>query len=222
MKLAVFNGSPRAGGSNTKILLDHFLRGFSETQGDEYELFYLIREKDFTSCIEAFKKAEHVVLAFPLYGDSMPAPVKAFIEALEPVCGREGNPPLGFIVQSGFPESGQSHYLRRYLEKLTRRLGCRYTGTVIKGGVEGIQAQPPWMTRKLFQSFYELGRIYGQTGEFDPELVEKLGKPVWYSGPGLIVAGFFMKLFGHAYWNSMLKKNGAYEKRFARPYAPEK
>ena len=138
MRLTVFNGSPRGKGSNTKFLLEHFLNGFMTTDGNSYEMVYLNRLKDSDKFIKFFQEAEQVLLAFPLYTDAMPAMVKTFIESLEPLCGREGNPDIGFIVQSGFPEAIHSRYIERYLEKLAIRLGCRYIGTVIKGGVEGI------------------------------------------------------------------------------------
>jgi len=55
----------------------------------------------------------------------MPGIVKVFIESLEPLCSREGNPDVGFIVQSGFPEAIHSRYVEKYLEKPSLRLGCR-------------------------------------------------------------------------------------------------
>jgi len=218
MKLTVLNGSPRGKASNTTTLLSHFLRGFNKTKGNRYEELYLIRERKLSTCVEAFQDAEAVILAFPLYVDCMPAVVKYFIEALEPLCGSADNPRLGFIIQSGFPESVHSHYLRRYLEKLCRRLGSPYLGTVIKGGAEGIKDQPAWMHRKLFRRFFELGRIFGRTGELDKELVTRLGRPVRFSGLGLIGARLGGKMGEMFYWNKMLKNNGAYEQRFDRPY----
>jgi hypothetical protein len=214
MKLTVFNGSPRGKGSNTKILLEHFINGFMTTDGNTYELTYLNRVKDNDNFIKLFGEAEQVLLAFPLYWDAMPAIVKTFIESLEPLCGREGNLDIGFIVQGGFPEAIHSQYVERYLEKLAARLGCRYKGTVIRGGVEGIRAQPAWMTRKLFKSFYELGKSFGESGDFNKQIVLKLTQ-----GERLTKFQFgVFKLFGHNYWNSMLKKNNAFEKRFDKPY----
>jgi NAD(P)H-dependent FMN reductase len=216
VRLTVFNGSPRGKGSNTKVLLEHFTNGFMTTDGNTYELAYLIRVKDRESFINLFQEAEQVLLAFPLYTDTMPAVVKTFIESLEPLCGREGNPDIGFIVQSGFPEAIHSRYVERYLEKLAVRLGCKYKGTVIKGGFEGIRATPDWMNRKLFKSFYELGKAFGETGEFDKQIVSKLGQPERITK----FYFWFIKLMTHKlYWNKMLKKNNAFEKRFAKPYA---
>jgi len=216
MKLTVFNGSPRGKGSNTKILLEHFINGFMTTDGNTYELAYLIRVKDSDNFIKLFQEAEQVLLAFPLYTHAMPAIVKTFIESLEPLCGREGNPDIGFIVQGGLPEAIHSRYVERYLEKLAVRLGCRYKGTVIRGGVEGIRFLPAWMTRKLFKSFYELGKTFGERGEFDKQIVLKLAQPERLTKFQFRV----LKLVGERfYWDKMLKKNNAFEKRFAKPYA---
>ena len=220
MELTVFNGSPRGKRSNTKILLEHFINGFMTTDGNTYELAYLNRVKDSDKFIKSFQEAEQVLLVFPLYTDAMPAMVKTFIESLEPFCRGEGNPAIGFIVHSGFPEATQSRYVERYLEKLTRRLGCKYTGTVIKGGTEGIQVQPPSMTRKLFKSFYELGKTFGKTGAFDKQIVLKLAKPERLTKFQLWAFRLLSKIgLTNSYWDSQLKKNNAYEKRFAKPYA---
>jgi len=102
--------------------------------------------------------------------------------------------------------------------KLSRRLGCRCLGTVIKGGSEGIRAQPERMNRKLFSNFFELGRVFGQTGQFDQQIVEKLARPVRFSKLGLLGARLWGKIGELLYWDKLLKKHGAYDRRFARPY----
>lgn len=215
MRLTVFNGSPRDKGSNTRLLLDSFINGFMATEGNTHELVYLNCVKDGDKFVNSFRGAEQILLAFPLYTDAMPAMVKTFIESLEPLCGREGNPGIGFVVQGGFFESVHSRYVERYLEKLASRLGCRYMGTVIKGGCEGMGARPSWMTKKLFRSFYELGKAFGETGEFDEQIVRKLAQPVRMSKFKLLLVRIGLLNF---YWNSMLKKNNAFAKRFDKPY----
>ena len=219
MKLTVFNGSPRGKGSNTKVLLEHFLNGFMATDGNTYELAYLNHLKDRDNFTRMFEEAEQVLLAFPLYTDAMPAIVKIFIESLEPLCGREGNPGIGFIVQGGFPEALHSRPLERYLEKLAKRLGCLYTGTVIKGGVEGIQSRPPWMTRRLLKTFYELGQTFGETGKFNEQIVLKLGKPEKLSRFRMLFFNLLGKRLSQLMmWDKKLKENNAFEKRYAKPY----
>lgn len=215
MKLTIFNGSPRGKVSNTKVLVDQFLDGFMKGSGNSYKIIYLNSAKDSDYLIKMFEEAEKVLFAFPLYVDSMPAIVKIFIESLEPLCGRKENPGIGFLVQSGLPESIHSRYVERYLKKLSARLGCNYMGTIIKGGVEGVQAKPVRMNKKLFNSFYQIGKTFGETGKFDEEIINRLAQPEKYSKLYL----WLFKLFGKFwYWDMMLKKNNAFEKRFAKPY----
>jgi NAD(P)H-dependent FMN reductase len=219
MRLTIFNGSPRGQASNSKILLEQFLKGFQENNENSYEIAYLNRTGDQEKFTELFRQAEIVLLVFPLYTDAMPGIVKLFIESLAPFCGRSNNPPVGFIVHSGFPETVHSRAVEKYLEKLARRLGCPYLGTVIKGGTEGIQIQPPAMTRKLFAAFYQLGHSFAKTGQFDGQIMHQLAKRERFP---LLVRLLFTLLswigVTNMYWNMQLKKNGAYQQRFARPY----
>lgn len=222
MKLTVFNGSPRGENSNTKILLAHFLEGFVRNPGNSYQEYYLIHTREHTSYARIFRESEAVLLAFPLYADAMPGLVKAFIEELQPLSGpRESGAPkkLLFLVQSGFPEAIHLAAVEKYLLKLAGRLGWDSPGAVIKGGVEGIQAMPPKMTRKLFGLFSALGENFGRTGVLDGKIIRKIRGmeriPLW-----LFPLLYLMKCLGlmDFYWNAMLKENKAFERRFDRPY----
>lgn len=191
-----------------------------ENGGPRYNIVYLNKTANLDKQVEEFKNSNHVVLAFPLYTDAMPGIVKYFIEALEPLCGRKTNPGLGFVVQSGFPETIHSRGLEKYLVKLARRLNCPYAGTVIKGGVEGLQVMPAWTTRKLFKNFNKLGTYYAERRTFDPVIIKKLAGRERLSP--LKLWGFrFMKLLGMTdiYWNSQLKKNHAFDERYESPHA---
>jgi hypothetical protein len=180
---------------------------------------YLNRVRDTERYVRAFAKAEPVLLAFPLYTDAMPAQVKVFIEALEPLCSRSDNPDIGFLVQSGFPEAVHSRYVQRYLNKLAARLGCRYVGTIVKGGGEGARGMPD-QYRKPFEILYQLGKAFGERGQFDEALLQELAKPERFPR----ILGPFFRVFlktkmATSYFDDQLKENGAYEQRFARPYA---
>jgi multimeric flavodoxin WrbA len=120
-RLTLFNGSPRGARGNTPIFLREFAAGF----GGETETHHLIQLKQTGQHVQAFAAAECVLIGLPLYTDAMPGSVKQFFEALEPLAGRKGNPPVGFLVQSGFPEGLHSRYVERYLEKLAARLGFK-------------------------------------------------------------------------------------------------
>ena len=220
MHLTIINGSPRGKSSNTKILFDQFLKGFVTIPGHQHTEVFLKTEKDPEKLVKFFLDAEYLILGFPLYTDAMPGLVKAFIELIGKHKGENPGLKMGFIVQSGFPEAYHSTFIARYLEKLTKRLGCYCLGTVIRGGQEGIKIQPAWMTRKTFGLFTELGKGFAQTGEYKQEIIDKLAQPMHLSGSRL----FFYRLMGkigiaNFYWDNQLKQNKAFDQRFARPYA---
>jgi multimeric flavodoxin WrbA len=220
-RLTVFNGSPRGVHSNTNILLDHFLKGFQSISGRETTIVNLIRPQELKQSLEAYQQAECVILGFPLYTDAMPAIDKTFIEMLAD-CRNGNNPPMGFLVQSGFSEARHSRHVERYLQKLTARLNSPYLGSIIKGGIEGIQIRPESMTRKLFESYFQIGESFAESGQFDPNLLKKLARPESYPAYLGPLFSLFTKLPKSSwYWDHQMKENGVFEKRFNRPYEEE-
>lgn len=218
MKLLIFNGSPRGARSNSTILANQFLNGFHKYIEDDVPLLYLSRSRNRENYLIQFEEADTVIFIFPLYTDSMPGIVKEFFEEIYRLPDKKPKS-LGFIVQSGFPEAIHCQHLSEYLESFTRRCGNRYLGTVTKGGVEGIQIQPPFMTQKLYSRFYLLGEHFARTGEFSQEIMKQLAKPYRLSLFAQLSFRMLM-LTGitNFYWNRWLKSNNAYQRRFDKPF----
>jgi hypothetical protein len=148
----------------------------------------------------------------------MPGLVKELLEVLEPRDPADGAR-LAFIVQQGFPETRQSAWLTPYLARLPARLGCQAAGIAVKGGVEGIQIQPAWMTCKLYRAFHDLGRDLATQGRFDPARLARLARPVRLgAGRRLLYRALAAAGVSYFYWDRNLKEHGAFEQRFARPY----
>jgi multimeric flavodoxin WrbA len=220
--VTIFNGSPRGRKGNTPIMLNQFGAGFASKPGHTFEIHNLNRLKSLDIHIQAFKAAECIWLGFPLYTDAMPAMVKSFIEALEPFIGRENNPPMGFLVQSGFPEALHSRYIERYLHKLAGRLGAPYLGTIVKGGGEGVRMMPDDSNAKLFGALQGLGYGFAKNGRLDPELLPVVAGVERYRAILTPVFKVFLHLsVAKWYWDSQLKENGVYGERFAQPYLEE-
>ncbi len=219
-KLVLFNGSPRGSKGNTPIMLKQFGEGFASIPGNTYELHNLIRLKSLDKYTKAYEEAECVWMGFPLYTDAMPGTVKTFIETLESLKERKENPPLGFLVQSGFPEALHSRYIERYLQKLARRLGAPYLGTIVKGSGEGVRMMPDERNAKLFRALQVLGGEFAQFGALNTELLKEVAGVERYP---LISMPFFHAFlrtsFSTWYWDHQLKENGVFEKRFDQPYA---
>lgn len=218
MQLALFNGSPRIKKSNSKILIDQFLKGYIGIIPGQVPIHYLANRKLRVAQLVDFQKADSIILIFPLYTDCMPGIVKEFFEEILEL-DRIPFKKIGFIVQSGFPEAVHSMYVERYLKKLTKRLQYEYLGTIVKPGVEGIQMMPPVMTKKLFAKFIQLGEYFAKNGTFDPEIQKSLRKPYKLSPLKRVLLKIAQPTgLTNFYWNMNLKKNNAYENRFDRPY----
>jgi hypothetical protein len=214
-RLTLFNGSPRGRKGNTPIFLREIAAGF----GGPSEIHHLNRIRETDEMVRAFAQAECVVLGFPLYTDAMPGIVKHFIEALEPLAGKPNNPPIGFVVQSGFPEGLHSRYVERYLEKLAERLGSPYLGTVVKGNGEAVRIMPDDMNKNLFANLQVIGSGLAAEGHFDATILAKIAHPERFPtilGPVFRI--FLRTPIAHSYFDNMLKENGAYEQRFDRPF----
>ncbi len=219
MQLTFINGSPRGTRSNTGRLMEHFIRGFLETAGNSCDIEYVSKHRgNLAALAEKFASSENVLIGFPLYVDAMPGSVKEFFEALAPYMGRKANPALGFVIQCGFPETSHNRFAERYCEKFARRMGCRYLGAALKGGCEGLDMQPKFLTEKYYQYFRLLGAEFGRTGALDEVLVKKLARPETLTPEQI---GQVIPFINKALWDDQMEKNGVLSKSFDRPLAPQ-
>ena len=218
-KLTVFNGSPRGKRGNTPTLLKHLMGGFTSIDENTAEIYHLHQTKIKTEFASHFQNAECVLIGFPLYTDGMPGIVKEFIEALQPLTQRESNPPIAFMVQSGFSEALHSRYVEQYLMTLADRLNSPYLGTLVRGGCEGVRLQPEKMNRKMFAALHALGQQLGEHGGFERQSVTEFCSFERISPVLVPLVKLVGKLpFMSMYWDMQLKKSDAFEDRFARPY----
>jgi hypothetical protein len=219
--LLLLNGSPRGPRSNSMRMLAQVAEGWKSAGGAEPTVLHLAKRGDFERAVAEFSVAETVLLGMPLYTDSMPGLVAEFIEALEPRVGRTDNPRLGFLVQSGFSEALHSRGLERYLAKLAARLGSPYPGTIVRPGGEALQVMPDEAASKLFAQLRELGVQLARDGHFAPDALKQVAGLERLSPAMAAVVSVAIKLpIAQWYWNSQLKKNGAWKERFNAPYAP--
>jgi hypothetical protein len=219
MRLSIINGSPRGKSSNTQKLLEHFIQGFLETDGNSVEVLHSIKDRPgFTPEGELFQNAERLLIAFPLYVDAMPGSVKALFESFAHLKGKNPGLKLMFMIQCGFPETHHTRFVARYCEKLARRLECEPAGLICKGGCEGLAVQPPALVDKVFKGFYELGKAYGETGELDDRILAKLARPEHLTAENLKQVVPMVNSF---LWDDWMMKNNVIEKSFDKPYGAD-
>lgn len=212
-KLVVYNGSPRRKDSNSALIL----KKVAEVLRDKVEVRDLKEKDKYDMWSDEFNNNKNVMFFMPLYVHSMPSHVMEFIEKLQPSKGS-----ISFFIQSGFPESSQSHFLEAYFEQLSLRLERTYLGTAIKGGMEGLQARPVQAQEKMMEPLVHTIVNLVSDGKFKPEDITSLSKPVRLSSSMIFLIKILKKIgLINILWNQKLKGNGAFEKRFDRPYVPE-
>jgi hypothetical protein len=221
--LLLLNCSPRGPRSNSMRMLGKVAEGWHAAGGAEPTVLHLAKRADFERAIAEFPAAETVLLGMPLYTDSMPGLVAEFIEELEPLVGRADNPRLAFLVQSGFSEALHSRGLERYLGKLALRLGSQHAGTIVRGNGEALQVMRDQALGKLFALLHTLGEQLARDGHFRADTLAQVAGTERLSATAAAVMSVAAKLpVTQFYWTGQLKKNGAWDRRFAAPYGPAK
>jgi hypothetical protein len=223
--LLLLNGSPRGERSNTMKMLARVAEGWEQATGKAPEILHLAQAACFQRAVQGFAQAEIVLLGMPLYTDSMPGLVKLYIEALAPrvdaAAAGAVNPALGFLVQSGFPEALHSRLVERYLERLARRLGSAYAGTIVHGGGGALGSMPEQANKKLWEGLRTLGRQLARDGRFGQAELKAVAGPERFSAVAAALLSVACRLPVMQFmWNGQIRKNGVWKRRFAAPYAP--
>ena len=216
MNLLVCNASPRGKKSNSTYLMNSLLEGFREGGGAEVDTVYLRSESALQENLRKVAEAKAVLFVFPLYADSMTSILLRFLQEARRSGLDFSGTRVFFLIHSGFPEAVHSRSVEKILEAMSQRLGMTSGGVLVKGGSEGMQIQPAFFTAKSRKILRSLGFHMAKTGELDPDLKRKLAGREFLSGWIRLLLRFFFRN-RHPYWDMMLKKNGAYERRFARP-----
>lgn len=215
MSLAVFNGSPRGKSSNSSVITGWFTAHSSH----EVSVYYLNKFKERDSQIEAFLQADQILMVFPLYVDGMPGQVKAFFEALTTHKDQLISKPITFIIHSGFSEGIQSRALEAYLVRISAILDLNNHGVIIVPGSEGFRLMPEAMTRKKADYIGELGKAFFDGRPYESALLKKVTGHETMNKRDRMLFSIMNKLgLTNMYWNQNLKKNHAYDERFAAPY----
>ena len=216
MHLVIISGATRPQSkSNTAKVIAAFQKGFEEN-GNTTEVWYLSDRRQWKRATNAFEQNDHILIAFPLYVESIPGILLEFLSGLTPK--QAPGTKLAFLIQGGFPEASQSRCCEAFLETLPAQLGCDYAGTLIKGDMFGTSLVDEKNREKMLAPFTLMGRTFAQTGCFEKAAVDAFAGSEYmpekqirmYNRVGKHISRFFM---GH-----IARKLGCKEKLDARPY----
>lgn len=221
-KYIVYNGSPRGKKGNSLRIANQIILGLKEAgiSDGNIELRHLIHQDQHMAWAQNFSEAASHIFVLPLYVHSMPGIVKKYFDLLSPY-DRDDlyRPQMSFFVQSGFMGTFQSQYLRAYLARLPERLNCFYGGTLIRAGMESLQMTPDEANKKLFNNLRLMGKSIVEEEKISDGSMQRLESST-HLPLSIKLLYPILKPTGltNFYWNMQLKKNGAYEQRFDKPW----
>lgn len=218
MKRAALDASPRGPSSNSAVILGWMVEGFRCAGAGEVPVVHLARDAEASRT--ALLSADEILIAFPLYTDFLPGLLKEFLDSLVPLEPSllEGKR-IAWIIHSGFPESIHCEAVAAWLRRATERLGMKCAGILVKGGSEGLRLMPPAMTRKVHGAFADSAASLVETGGFNEASAKFLAGKRRYGFFGRLAISVLRSAgFLDFYWNSMLRKHGAMDRRYDAPY----
>ncbi len=214
MKLVIINGSPRGIKSNSHILTNWIVEAIENTL-DIHE-FFAIETKKYQAVINSITNDCNILIAFPLYTDSMPAILKQLLEAIEVIKGKRKNIRIYYIIQSGFTGANHCRFVEKYLAYFSKYMGFTYMGTAISPAGEVLRLMPKFVTRNVQKRVKQLAENIKQNELYNEEVLAKLAKR---EKPNflfclLVKSGHF----GNGYFKYILRKNKVYVMRYNKPY----
>jgi NAD(P)H-dependent FMN reductase len=215
MKALLLVGSPRDP-SNSAALGERLL-GLIAVKGWETESARVPPHPPFDRLLAAAAAADLVVMSFPLYVDSLPSHLTAFLEALAEQRGSV--PPamaqtLAAICQNGFPEAFHNLTALAICERFAAEAGFAWGGGLAMGMGEAIGRRPlakaGGMLRHQLRALDLAAAALAEGKPIPPEAVGLMVRP-------LIPRWLYLWL-GNRGWKSEAKKFGTRDRLRDRPY----
>jgi hypothetical protein len=182
-------------------------------------LFRMFKKtSDPTALLEAVRRCDMLVVAFPLYVDCLPCAVIQALEALaadHPDAFGKSAPCLVAIVNSGFPEARQSDTAVAICRKFAEEAGFNWAGSLVLPGGEVINgkalSERSLMVRRVVKSLRLTAAALAKNEPVPPGAVRLMARP--------LVPSWLYLLFAGIGWRKMARGNGVQGRLNRRPYA---
>lgn len=216
-------GSPK-GERSTSASLGNYILSKLEASGMNIEKLFihrLVNRKEKTqSLFEMINKAGLIILSFPLYVDSLPAPVIKAMELIKEEHDKlENKKSKDFIAicNSGFPEASQSTVALNICKIFSNACGFNWKGGIAIGGGGAISGRPlegiGGMVRFIIAGLDITAQALIEGKEIPKEAIELFSKP--FIPRSLYIYG------GNLGWRLQARRIGAGKKIKYKPYLLE-
>ena len=221
MKVLILIGSPKGRNSASGMLASKLAEGLREqgaTVRDELVHAGLRSEDGTRLLLDAVDASDLVVLAFPLYVDSLPAPLTRLLERIAEhrICvSPAGTPRLAVIVQCGFPEAHQCDTAVGICRLFAERTGMRWAGALAMGmGGQlggGEFRRLPGGGKIILDALDMASKALSRGGNIPEEATTLFAKP--------LIPRWMYLLFGNLGWRMQMRKNRTRRPLTYRPYS---
>jgi multimeric flavodoxin WrbA len=218
-KVALLVGSPRMAKSSSAALGGYLLQQL-EAKGvatETHQIYHAIHdERKRDAMLKAIDNADLCILAFPLYIDSIPAPVLTLMRTIHE--RRAGLPPKGAfaaIANCGFIESTQNESALGSCAAFAKAAGLRWMGSITIGGGEGLVHGRPLAelggpVTPFKKALDRVAAAFAAGKPVPEEARQQLAKP--------FIPAWLYRFVGSRNWEKQARTNGVARQIDARPY----
>lgn len=219
-KVLLLVGSPKAEQS-TSASLGNYLISKLEEFGMKSKILFIHRvvnrEEKIKSLLEEIETVDLIVLTFPLYVDSLPAPV---IKAMELIkdnrisLNSKKNQGFVSIANNGFPEASQNDTALKICRIFSKECGFIWKGGIASGGGGAINGVPllekPGRFRNVIRGLDLVAQALKDDKEIPQEAYDFMSKK--------LIPDSIYRFFGNYSWKSQAKQYGVKQKIKQKPY----
>ena len=215
-------GSGKQSKSTSEALGSYFLERLSEQgyQIETLQIHHILRtDAGHNTLLSATDRANLVVLAFPTYIDSLPAPVTRALEIMAEHRRGQGDISQQFlaIANCGFPEPQHNYTALGICRLFAREAGFSWAGGLALGGGEALKGLPlkeaGWRARNVRRALRVAAEALARDAVVPEEAFELMRKP--------IVPTWVYLLVGTFGWKQRARKFGCRANLQDRPFQRE-
>ena len=211
-KIAAINGSPKLKNCVSEMFIGQ-TEAILETKITIVQAVQTIQQNDIHTSMAEVLDADALLIVFPLYIDSLPAPLVRLLTLLEREATQKGGrlPVVYAICNCGFYEAEQTRFALDMIESFTIRAGIPWGYGIGVGSGGFILSRNRELSKGATANIYAALR---QLGEAIQEGIEK--KENVFVTPK--IPRFWYRFTGHIGWHRAAKKYGTRNSLKAKPY----
>jgi hypothetical protein len=214
-------GSPRVEKS-TSASLGNYLISKLEESGITSETLFIYRiinrEETIEKLFQAIEGADLIILTFPLYVDSLPAPVIKTMEVIKryrDTFNTKKTQRFTAIVNNGFPEGSQNSIALQICKIFAKESGFLWKGGLSLGGGGAVNGVPllerPGMLRNVIKGLDIAAQALKEDSDIPQEAIEYFSKQ--------FIPSVFYRSMGNLGWRMQAKQYKKKQKLKHKPYA---